>query len=457
MNSLTSIHLVQIYLAHSLAFSICLLVFIRTELARNITFWIISNLLGAAGFVILQARGDEINFYTFIVPNALIVIGGIFRALAIMPPITKRTIFKPASLLLFASAVTLLLILVPTLSDFRLLLVLSSSVLLSISCAISVRKNRLWAGTVAQKWLSIFLAVSILGFAWRISQAYPFGPYKMFIGQTGPQYVALVMLLGVSFFLQIAFMLLVSERLRRNAQLAERRASRAQERASQMVQRRIVAEKLAKDRLNMLNILTHEVRQPLNNAQAALQSVLTEIEPTNIQRDKLRTAATRAQSVLDDITLAISNSIVGTMVVQRKQEANLHECEVLTIAELARTDCPLDQSSRIRISADDHSIFLAVDPILLRLALRNLLHNAVKFSPSDSCVELTITLDADRLGASFQVTNTLTHPGRVSGGSVENGHLGLFVVTEIARVHNGSLSVIQPDDAAVTFELFIPK
>lgn len=468
MNDFTSSHLVQIYAAHSVAFSVCLLIFLRTDISRNIIYWIIANLLGTLGFVVLYFRGDEINFYTFVLPNALNFFGGVFRALAVMRPMTRRTVTRPDSLFLLSSIAVFMLLAVPQFADYRLVFVLVSAMLVAISAAIAVIRNPLWAGSSGQKWLLAFLAIAITGFIWRLSRAYPFGPYSTFIGQSAEQYAGLVVLLVVSFFLQIGFMLLIADRLRRTMQMTARRAARANERSRQLVQRRQAAEKLASERLRMLNVLTHEVRQPLNNAQAALQSVLTEIEPEHIQRDKLWKAASRAQSVLDDITLALSNSIVGAMVVQRKQDPALRECEVLAIAELSRTDCPREQAGRIAIDTSEDAIFLAVDPILLRLALRNLLHNAIKFSPPDSLVKMKVEPDADRLGVSFQVTNqvaaapyldkiSLPADSGPSKWPLDGKHLGLFVVSEVARVHHGQLNVKQSDEQHVTVELFIPK
>ena len=468
MIDFSSGQLVLIHLAHSLAFSVCLLTFARSELSRSIFYWISSNLLGVLGFAIIHFRGTDVTFVTFLLPNALNFIGGAFRVLAVMRPVMPGRFWRWETSLLALSAGIFLLALIPSLAQYRLLFVLLSAIPLPIAATIAVLHNPLWVGSAGQKWLVVFFGVALLGFGWRLTATFPIGQYNTFIGQSAEQYAGLVVLLVVSFFLQIGYVVLVSDRLRRNVQLTERRASRAQERARQLAQRRKVAENLAQERLKMLNILTHEVRQPLNNAQAALQSMLAEIEPATIQRDKLRSAAERAQAVLDDITLALSNAIVGAMVVQRKQEPALHECEVLTIAELARTDCPKEQSNRIIITVQEHNLFLAVDPILLRLSIRNLLHNAIKFSPEDSVINFAIKLDSNRLGVSFSISNELAISGRLDPQIVKSDpsqiewpsdgrHLGLFVVAEIARVHHGTLSLQQPDSRSVTFEIFIPK
>lgn len=472
MTAFTNAHLVEIFLAHSLAFSLSLLVYLRTDLSWRIHVWIAANLLGAAGFIVLGIRGDHITPWTFILPNAFNYFGGVLRAVAFMKPLRWGQWPGAAQRLdvwlLGASFPIFALVLVPGLEDYRLMLILISALLLPLAAGTALTNNRIWWGSSGQKLMMVCLCFASLGFLWRARYAYPIGVHKTFIGQAPEQYAGMVLMLLISFFMQIAFVVLVAERLNRTVRFTERRAARVIERDQQLRKQSKLNEALALERLSMLNILTHEVRQPLNNAQAALQSVLAEIEPQTIQRSKLRNAAMRTQAVLDEITLALSNSIVGASVIQRKSSPQLRECDILAIAEFAKTDCPTDQVSQIIITASDTDIFLAVDPVLLRLALRNLLHNAAKFSPSKTPVALNIAVDQERFGVTFQVTNALQPPRLISPETFtladtppalpENGqHLGLYVVNEIVRVHQGSTRLIQTDPGAVTFEIFIPK
>lgn len=457
MFSFSTSNLVQIYLAHSVAFSLCMALFIRTELNRHIILWILANFCGVIGFYALSARQDVVAFHELFFTDASLLFGGMIRTFVLMMPYNIFAARRRVVVLLALSAATYLLVLLPFLREFRFLAISIAGGLVTISAGMALLRNRLWRGTVGKNAILVVLAASCIGFVWQISQAYPIGPYKSFIGQSDQQYRALVALLVFSFFLQVAFFLMVSERLARSGQFAKRRASRATERASQLAERSRMIENLANDRLRMLNILTHEVRQPLNNAQAALQSVIAKTASAEFHPSNLAETVSRVQFILDDITLAISNAIIGALVVERNRESNVHECDVLPIAELARTDCPSAQRNRISLSADEATIFLAVDPILLRLALRNLMHNAMKFSPPTSVINVAVKVDDERFGVSFLVTNQLASPGRVSGEQREDGRLGLFVVHEISRVHNGTLRVIQPDDSSVTFELFVPK
>ncbi len=141
--------------------------------------------------------------------------------------------------------------------------------------------------------------------------------------------------------------------------------------------------------------------------------------------------------------------------------------DAVEIAELACSDCPAEQRHRIRINNGPDAIFADLDPVLVRLALRNLFDNALKYGTPNSLVQLDIAHDEERLGVSFKVTNPVTdtsgltkdifrHRVRGNYGSVEGSGHGLFLVKKVADAHHGSISFTVTDGDKVTFDLFIP-
>ncbi|MFZ4111151.1 MAG: sensor histidine kinase, partial [Polymorphobacter sp.] len=107
------------------------------------------------------------------------------------------------------------------------------------------------------------------------------------------------------------------------------------------------------------------------------------------------------------------------------------------------------------------------DPVLIRLALRNLFDNALKYSPSNTAVHVEIAQDEKRLGASIKVSNQINdaaglnddmfgHRVRGGTGDVEGSGHGLFLVKKVALAHGGTISYSISDGRQVTFDLFIP-
>ena len=137
------------------------------------------------------------------------------------------------------------------------------------------------------------------------------------------------------------------------------------------------------------------------------------------------------------------------------------------VASLAKFDCPIDLTDRITLGSAGAHIFVDIDPILVRIAVRNLLDNALKYSPELSDIQLDIIQREDPFGVSITVTNTLSGPNllnenifmqgvRGSDLGAEGSGLGLFLVRKVAQAHFGTISYAVHDQKTVTFDLFIP-
>lgn len=275
------------------------------------------------------------------------------------------------------------------------------------------------------------------------------------------------MLIFVSFTLQISFISVVIGKDLRRRRIKERQAARQAEINRSIVEAQQEIEMLANERLDMLSLLTHEVRQPINNAQAALEALDHEVRQNGDSGSETLGAVVRAQTVLDEITLSISNAILGVSLVEGSHSIRTSSVEVTQIAELARSDCPADQRHRIRIQTGANLIFADMDPVLMRLALRNLFDNAIKYSVPNSALVLDIAHDERRLGVSFKVTNLVRegtalkadifdHRVRGDSAGIEGSGHGLFLVKKVADAHHGGIDFDADEDGRVTFDLFIP-
>ena len=67
---------------------------------------------------------------------------------------------------------------------------------------------------------------------------------------------------------------------------------------------------LAEQRRSMLEILTHEVRQPLNNAQAGLEEMSRSTASGSIDSVGAQSLISRTRGIIDEVVLALSNAIV---------------------------------------------------------------------------------------------------------------------------------------------------
>ncbi len=223
---------------------------------------------------------------------------------------------------------------------------------------------------------------------------------------------------------------------------------------------------LAEERQNLIKMLTHEVRQPLNTAQAALQSISADVANLGIRGVGVKGKLNNMVAVLNAITLSISNSLLGATLISNRRKPELVPIDICDVSQLAYLDInPIDQP-RINLQFIQRHIFADADPIVLRLALRNLLENAVKYSPADTPIAFKVRTDEGRLTLQFSVTNQLIDKAMLDGDifarnkrGVDNRYngdgLGLFIVKEVAKMHQGTVSHNVAGNE-VTFYLEIP-
>jgi signal transduction histidine kinase len=454
-----------LYSAELLAFSIVLILLIQSRLNKAIIIWIAANLLTI--FV------SQINVL-FAVPSSnfsisMIVIIG--NAISIVIPYYSVNFSQKLSItsiiLFFAIFSAWLFCAFLAHGWIGSFISYTGGAAVVLMCAWATHKNPLWKGLRYRNVLTIGFIACAGTIFWRGTLFVSNRTGDGFLIDTASTMLGTLLILFSSILLQIGFIGVVVNHDFRERRRKDREAAEAMERSRGMAEQQRVMETVAEERLDMISLLTHEVRQPINSAQAALQALAQETKGSAPADNEIRDALSRAQSVLDGITLSISNAILGVSLIDNKQAIATFASDLVEIVELAISDCPAEQRHRIHIHSEGTAVFSNLDPVLIRLALRNLLDNALKYSPTNSSVHVDITQDDERLGASTKVSSQIKDASglnddmfghRVRGGKVDvegSGH-GLYLVDKVAAAHGGTITYEITGEKYVTFDLFIP-
>jgi PAS domain S-box-containing protein len=225
---------------------------------------------------------------------------------------------------------------------------------------------------------------------------------------------------------------------------------------------------LLRERSEMLDVLAHEVRQPLNNASAALQSAAAIM--ANVGDTTAAARMSRAQKVIGEVTAGVDNTLAVASLLARPDPIGRTDCDVDTLIAVAIGDMPAAERERIRVERATATRTASMDMSLMRLALRNLLSNALKYSPPGSLVKIRVTDSDDPLaliidvsdqgkGVEAQVLPRLFQRGsRGTDLRSESSHgLGLYIVRRVMELHGGAVQLHRNAADETTFRLVVEQ
>jgi signal transduction histidine kinase len=308
------------------------------------------------------------------------------------------------------------------------------------------------------------LAISFITLAARGFTSYPMSEEKIFFGASILQIRGMETLVALSIFFQVGFLGMLVNRRDKEAKFADRRNVRLWQRSAILARRGRNVRELAKQRLDLIQLLTHEVRQPINNAQASLQSIKPGLDKVSLISDRANYALDRAKGSLDGITRALANVIVASTLVVDDQNWLRQQIDAMEILEMARLDCSSANQKRIVVAPPDHAIFIECAPTLLRVALHNLLEHALSVADVGENVSVSATADGVNLGVLFTISGNMNPQkmpvmdvprdlGMASRALPQMTSSGLFVANLIAQKHLGECSIEagNPDITKIMF------
>ena len=282
----------------------------------------------------------------------------------------------------------------------------------------------------------------------------------------------LVSLYGNLGYIGIALETTSDQELARTTELAreqERRLQtelRLQEQATSHSER----ERLLAQREEMLAVLAHEVRQPLNNASAALQSATEAMSAAQGDRLAAQTRLGRASAVLTQITSSLDNTLADAVLLGDTKPITRQDTDIDTFVNLVLAEIEPMQRDRVVRERATNTRTASMNAGLMRLALRNLLGNALAYSPADQPVVVRISDSDEPLALVIEVCDQgdgippellprlFTRGARAADGQQRHGHgLGLYIVQRIMAMHGGEVKLQQSAPRGLTMSLVIPQ
>jgi signal transduction histidine kinase len=433
---------------------------------RAVYIWLLSNAVAILASLHTLQVIDSGGARTTSIGGASVILSSSLKAMSLADRnFTRKSNRIPGIFLIITFTIAAPIIFLGD-TDFRLLLVSTAGIFLLLSAIFYLLNNKSWTGLLPLKYFVGLLLAAVVGFIFLLPNAYPFGNKTRFIPADSTVPYQVIFLAVFIFFCHMAFIGLIIGRQARENNFKLRKSLRIQQAGNQAKTNEKASAALAEERYHLLKMLTHEVRQPLNTAQATLDTISQQLSRGQTKPENIQQTVLKAQSTINAIVLSISNSILGATLITQGRPAQLHSIDLCDVCQLALFDLDPSQRGRIQQKFEQPAIYADADPIILRLAIRNLLENALKYSPSGAPILFEMVTDEEKLALVIRVTNTRNEQSTLSADIFERNKrgvdrlyegygLGLYIVRAVAELHRGDISYHLLSDHQVAFELTI--
>ena len=236
--------------------------------------------------------------------------------------------------------------------------------------------------------------------------------------------------------------------------------ARAQDLSSQIE----AARRSEKLRTTLLDAMAHEFKTPLTSIMAATTSLIADPDqPAKSQAELVKIANEEAKHLNELIDDAVEMGRLDTANIQLHTEPS-NVCEL--VREVVGSMHNVIDGRPLNVVCDEHPPAAPVDRRLFKLAIKQLVDNALKYSPPDTPVTVhvhngngvTVTVTDQGKGIPAQ-EQTRIFERLYRSPSVQNqipgSGLGLSIAQNIVRAHHGELAVAsRPGET--TFRLTFP-
>lgn len=244
----------------------------------------------------------------------------------------------------------------------------------------------------------------------------------------------------------------------------------AQKEAESDIRKALEKEKELHDlKTNFISMISHEFRTPLTTILSYTQLLKKyrqqwTHEQQEIYLDNIEIGVKRMTNLLND-ALLIGQGQSGFLIF------NPRECDIKKMIEDVIHDLVVsfDFKREIQYSIDISQDVVIVDDKLLRQVLHNLLSNALKYSNSDTVVEVHVVTDSNNLYLSVSdkgigIPDKYLQDGKIfeafvradNVGNISGTGLGMAIIKNAIELQNGTIHVESVQNIGTTIKVSVP-
>lgn len=225
---------------------------------------------------------------------------------------------------------------------------------------------------------------------------------------------------------------------------------------------------LNEEKSEFMGIAAHDLKNPIQGIMFAAELVKTHIDKVSTQQilynmDFIEKTATRMRDIINNFLSA--NAIETGKLTLSYENYNINQI----LDDLVTNYIPVAEKKQVIIKYVSTDVYTKIDKNAFIQICENLISNAIKFSPHNKKVEITLEATEDRYfvyfkdegpGLTFEDRKKLFKKyaklsAKPTGGENSTG-LGLSIVKKLVEIMNGKIECISEEGNGATFFIDMP-
>jgi len=210
-------------------------------------------------------------------------------------------------------------------------------------------------------------------------------------------------------------------------------------------------------------ILSHEFRTPLAIVDAVAQAL--GLSPSG-NDDRVKRSVEKIRKATRRLTTLVENILLDDAL-ESGARSTVRGFDLWSVIENVRNIGLPDEHARLNISAARQPVMFEGDQEKIEMAVRNLILNAIKYSPADSMVDVECDVSSNIFSVTVSNKGDPIPESEKSelferyfrGGNsslVPGSGLGLHISRAITRLHGGDVVLVSSGGAGTVFRLTLP-
>ena len=223
--------------------------------------------------------------------------------------------------------------------------------------------------------------------------------------------------------------------------------------------------KAAQLRRNFLLSITHELKSPIASIKLILQTFQKRILPKE-QQDKFTESAVKEADRLNNLV----NDLLLAAKIETTYQLNIEEIDLsLLLENLIKNLKVKFPDVAFKLNMPEQNIHLFGDKLGMTSVIINLLENAVKYSPAPANIKISLdqfnnnaTLEIADQGIGIddvdkkRIFDQFYRIGNEDTRKTKGTGLGLFIVKQVVKAHQGSIKVVDNEPKGSIFKILLP-